>query len=192
MSELKLPSRAEDFSEWYNQLVLRAELADYAPVRGCMVVRPYGWALWEAMQRELDARFKKLGVDNAAFPLFIPKSFLEKEKEHVEGFSPENHRGTVNKRLVAPDTVGAEHLEVVLGIVGDEGGEGGGSLPHRHADVEQANYILEGRARVEVAGQVQVLGPGDMCYFPKNTDHAVTRISEEPLKVLVIYAPPKG
>ena len=110
----------------------------------------------------------------------------------VEGFSPENHRGTVNKRLVAPDTVGAEHLEVVLGIVGDEGGEGGGSLPHRHADVEQANYILEGRARVEVAGQVQVLGPGDMCYFPKNTDHAVTRISEEPLKVLVIYAPPKG
>ena len=60
-----------------------------------------------------------------------------------------------------------------------------------HADVEQANYILEGRARVEVAGQVQVLGPGDMCYFPKNTDHAVTRISEEPLKVLVIYAPPK-
>lgn len=89
MSELKLPSRSEDFAEWYNQLVLRAELADYAPVRGCMVVRPYGWAVWEGIQRELDARFKRLGVENAAFPLFIPKSFLEKEKEHVEGFSPE-------------------------------------------------------------------------------------------------------
>ena len=89
MSELKLTSRAEDFSEWYNQLVLRAELADYAPVRGCMVVRPYGWALWENLQQALDQRFKRLGVENAAFPLFIPKSFLEKEKEHVEGFSPE-------------------------------------------------------------------------------------------------------
>ncbi|HEV8440789.1 MAG TPA: proline--tRNA ligase [Methylomirabilota bacterium] len=89
MSELKLPSRAEDFSEWYNQLVLRAELADYAPVRGCMVVRPYGWALWENIQRALDERFKRMGAENAAFPLFIPKSFLEKEKQHVEGFSPE-------------------------------------------------------------------------------------------------------
>ncbi|PWU24147.1 MAG: proline--tRNA ligase [Candidatus Rokuibacteriota bacterium] len=89
MSELKLPSRAEDFSEWYNQLVLRAELADYAPVRGCMVVRPYGWALWENIQRALDQRFKRIGVENAAFPLFIPRSFLDREKEHVEGFSPE-------------------------------------------------------------------------------------------------------
>jgi prolyl-tRNA synthetase len=89
MSGLKLPSRSDDFSEWYNELVLRAELADYAPVRGCMVVRPYGWAVWEWIQRELDARFKQLGVENAGFPLFIPKSFLEKEKEHVEGFSPE-------------------------------------------------------------------------------------------------------
>lgn len=88
MSE-KLPSRNEDFSEWYNQLVLRAELADYAPVRGCMVVRPYGWALWENIQQALDRRFKETGHVNAAFPLFIPMSFLEKEKEHVEGFSPE-------------------------------------------------------------------------------------------------------
>jgi prolyl-tRNA synthetase len=89
MSELKLPSRADDFSEWYNQLVLRAELADYAPVRGCMVVRPYGWALWENIQGALNKRFQQMGAENAAFPLFIPKSFLEKEKEHVEGFSPE-------------------------------------------------------------------------------------------------------
>lgn len=89
MTEDKLPSRNENYSEWYNQLVLKAELADYAPVRGCMVVRPYGWALWENIQQALDSRFKKTGHVNAAFPLFIPKSFLEKEKEHVEGFSPE-------------------------------------------------------------------------------------------------------
>jgi prolyl-tRNA synthetase len=89
MSENKLTSRSEDFSEWYNQLVLKAELADYAPVRGCMVVRPYGWALWENIQAALDRRFKATGHVNAAFPLFIPMSFLEKEKAHVEGFSPE-------------------------------------------------------------------------------------------------------
>jgi prolyl-tRNA synthetase len=85
----KLPTRNENFSEWYNQVILRAELADYAPVRGCMVVRPYGWSLWENIQQTLDQRFKASGHTNAAFPLFIPMSFLEKEKEHVEGFSPE-------------------------------------------------------------------------------------------------------
>ncbi len=89
MSEDKLTPRAENYSEWYNQLVQRAELADYAPVRGCMVVRPYGWALWENIQQALDGRFKATGHVNASFPLFIPMSFLEKEKEHVEGFSPE-------------------------------------------------------------------------------------------------------
>jgi prolyl-tRNA synthetase (EC 6.1.1.15) len=87
--EKKLPSRQENFSEWYNQLVLRAELADYAPVRGCMVVRPYGWALWENIQKALDERFKATGHVNAAFPMLIPQSFMTKEKEHVEGFSPE-------------------------------------------------------------------------------------------------------
>ena len=89
MSKDRLPSRSDNFSEWYNQLVLKAELADYAPVRGCMVVRPYGWTLWENIQQGLDRRFKETGHVNAAFPLFIPMSFLEKEKEHVEGFSPE-------------------------------------------------------------------------------------------------------
>lgn len=89
MDEKKLTSKSENYSEWYNQLVQRAELADYAPVRGCMVVRPYGWALWENIQQALDTRFKATGHVNAAFPLFIPMSFLEKEKEHVEGFSPE-------------------------------------------------------------------------------------------------------
>jgi len=89
MSDLKLPLRSEDFSEWYNQLVLRAELADYAPVRGCMIVRPYGWALWENIQAALDGRFKATGHVNAAFPLLIPRSFIDKEKSHVAGFSPE-------------------------------------------------------------------------------------------------------
>ena len=89
MTNDKLPSRSENFAEWYNQLVIKAELADYAPVRGCMVVRPYGWALWENIQQALDRRFKATGHVNAAFPLLIPMSFLEKEKEHVEGFSPE-------------------------------------------------------------------------------------------------------
>ncbi len=88
-SERKLPSRSEDFSEWYNQLVLRAELADYASVRGCMIVRPYGWALWENIQQALDRRFKATGHLNAAFPMLIPRSFIEKEKSHVAGFSPE-------------------------------------------------------------------------------------------------------
>ena len=89
MSNKALPSRNEDFSEWYNQLVIRSELADYAPVRGCMVVRPYGWALWENITAYLDAEFKRTGHVNAAFPTLIPLSFFEKEKEHVEGFSPQ-------------------------------------------------------------------------------------------------------
>lgn len=89
MDDKKLPSRKENFSEWYNQLVIRAEMADYAPVRGCMVVRPYGWALWENIQDALNKRFKATGHVNAAFPLLIPQSYMTKEKEHVEGFSPE-------------------------------------------------------------------------------------------------------
>src|SRR5487761_692034 len=89
MADRKLPTRSDDFSEWYNQVVLRAEMADYAPVRGCMIVRPYGWALWENITYQLDRRFKATGHLNAAFPLLIPRSFIDKEKSHVAGFSPE-------------------------------------------------------------------------------------------------------
>ena len=81
--------RSESYADWYNDLILKAQLADYSPVRGCMVVRPYGWALWEAIQRTLDQRFKETGHENAAFPLLIPLSFLTKEAEHVEGFAKE-------------------------------------------------------------------------------------------------------
>jgi prolyl-tRNA synthetase len=87
--EKKLTTRAADFSAWYNELVLRAELADYSPVRGCMVIRPNGYGIWERMQRALDDMFKATGHVNAYFPLFIPESFLSKEAQHVEGFAPE-------------------------------------------------------------------------------------------------------
>jgi prolyl-tRNA synthetase len=85
----KLTPRATDFSAWYNEVVLRAELADYSPVRGCMVIRPSGYGIWERMQRALDDMFKETGHQNAYFPLFIPESFLHKEAQHVEGFAPE-------------------------------------------------------------------------------------------------------
>ncbi|HET8845235.1 MAG TPA: proline--tRNA ligase, partial [Ktedonobacteraceae bacterium] len=85
----EIVDQEDNFSQWYNQVVRKAELADYAPVRGCMIIRPYGYAIWENLQRLLDARFKETGVDNAYFPLLIPRSFLEREAEHVEGFAPE-------------------------------------------------------------------------------------------------------
>ncbi len=85
----EITPRSVDFSQWYLDVVLKAELADYGPVKGCMIIRPYGYAIWEAMQADMDRRIKETGHVNAYFPLLIPKSYLEKEKEHVEGFSPE-------------------------------------------------------------------------------------------------------
>ena len=85
----RLTPRSESFSAWYNDVVQRAELADYSPVRGCMVIRPWGYAIWELMQQGLDGLFKETGHENAYFPLLIPMSFIEREKEHVEGFKPE-------------------------------------------------------------------------------------------------------
>jgi prolyl-tRNA synthetase len=84
-----LPKRSENYSEWYNEIVRRADLAENSPVRGCMVIKPYGYAIWEKMQRALDDMFKATGHQNAYFPLFVPKSFLEKEEEHAEGFAKE-------------------------------------------------------------------------------------------------------
>ena len=85
----KLTPMSEDFNQWYTDIIQEAQLADYAPVKGTMVIRPYGYALWEHIQAYLDKRFKETGHQNAYFPLFIPKSFIQKEAEHVEGFSPE-------------------------------------------------------------------------------------------------------
>src|SRR5215475_1090780 len=85
----EITPRSEDFSRWYLDVVRRAELADYSPVKGCMVIRPYGYAIWEHIQQAFDAEFKRTGHVNAYFPLFIPESLLHKEAEHVEGFAPQ-------------------------------------------------------------------------------------------------------
>ena len=85
----KITPRNQDFSEWYQDIIDAAELAEHSSVKGSMVIKPYGYAIWENIQKELDARFKETGVENAYFPLFIPESFLKKEAEHIEGFSPE-------------------------------------------------------------------------------------------------------
>jgi len=89
MAKSQLKDFNTDLSEWYNDIVLKAELADYAPVKGCMVIRPYGYAIWEGIQRFMDPLIKEHGVKNAYFPLFIPMSYLQKEKEHIAGFSPQ-------------------------------------------------------------------------------------------------------
>ena len=89
MAESKITKRREDYSRWYTDVIAAAELADYAPVKGCMIIRPNGYAIWEKMQQALDGMFKETGHQNAYFPLFIPESFLQKEAEHVEGFAPE-------------------------------------------------------------------------------------------------------
>ena len=85
----KITPRSEDFSQWYQDIVIQARLADYSPVKGCMVIRPNGYSIWEQIQKDLDRRIKETGVRNAYFPLFIPESFLKKEAEHVEGFAPQ-------------------------------------------------------------------------------------------------------
>ncbi len=106
--------------------------------------------------------------------------------DEVPAYSPKNHVGTKNRRLIGPDNVGARNLEVILG----ELQKGPGALPHAHPTLEQVCYLLEGRARVEVAGYTREIGPGDCCFFPPGEPHLFAVISEEPVKVLVIYSPP--
>ena len=97
------PTRADDYPEWYQQVIKAADLAEVSPVRGCMVIKPWGYSLWENMQRQLDRMFKATGHENAYFPLFIPKSFLEKEAEHVEGFAKECAVVTHHRLEAGPD-----------------------------------------------------------------------------------------
>ena len=85
----KLTTRKEDYSKWYNELVVKADLAENSAVRGCMVIKPYGYAIWEKMQAELDRMFKETGHENAYFPLFVPKSLFEAEEKNAEGFAKE-------------------------------------------------------------------------------------------------------
>ncbi|HHY51852.1 MAG TPA: proline--tRNA ligase [Clostridiales bacterium] len=118
-----ITSRDVDFAKWYTDIVKKAELADYSSVRGCMVLRPYGYAIWENIQKILDAKFKATGHENVAMPMFIPESLLQKEKDHVEGFAPEvawvTHGGSekLNERLcVRPtsETLFCEHYRNII------------------------------------------------------------------------------
>ncbi len=119
----EITSMEDDFAQWYTDVVKKAELVDYSSVRGCMVIRPYGWAIWENIQKILDARFKATGHENVAMPLFIPESLLQKEKDHVEGFAPEvawvTHGGSeeLTERLcVRPtsETLFCEHYSHII------------------------------------------------------------------------------
>ncbi len=119
----QITSMEEDFAKWYTDIVMKAELVDYSSVKGCMIMRPYGYAIWENMQADLDARFKALGHENVMMPLFIPESLLNKEKEHVEGFAPEvawvTHGGSelLEERLcVRPtsETLFCEHYAHII------------------------------------------------------------------------------
>lgn len=101
-------------------------------------------------------------------------------------YSPENHTGTVNRRLICPDSVGSVGVEVVLGVISP----GQGALPHSHPGIEQVCYLLEGTAHVEVGGEAFDMAAGDCCYFPADTEHVLTVTSETPVKLLVIYTPP--
>jgi prolyl-tRNA synthetase len=126
----EITPRSQDFSQWYLDVVRRAELADYSPVKGCMVIRPYGYAIWELLQQALDARIKETGHVNAYFPLFIPEGLLNKEAEHVEGFSPQvayvTHGGgeELEERLVVRPT-----SEAIIGTMYAKWVQGWRDLP---------------------------------------------------------------
>ena len=119
-----------------------------------------------------------------ATPAVPPKRFVREAE--IEGYHPANHVGTLNKRLIGPETVGSKQLEVLVGHIQ----KGKGALPHAHPGIEQVCYMLEGRAVAEVGGQRQELHPGDCCFFPAGEMHSFTVVSDEPVRVLVIYTPP--
>ncbi len=119
----QITSMEEDFGQWYTDVVKKAELVDYSGVKGCMIIRPYGYAIWENIQKDLDARFKKLGHENVYMPMFIPESLLEKEKDHVEGFAPEcaivtigGQTNLTERLIVRPtsETLFCEHYKDII------------------------------------------------------------------------------
>jgi len=182
MAEEKLPTRQENFAEWYNQLVLKAELADYAPVRGCMVVRPYGWSLWENITAALDSRFKATGHVNAAFPMLIPMSFFEKEKEHVEGFSPElavvTHGG--GEKLEEPLVV-RPTSETIIGYMYSKWIKSWRDLP---VLINQWGSVLRWELRTKL-----FLRTAEFYWQEGHTAHATSaEAMEEMYRILDIYA----
>ena len=120
-------------------------------------------------------------------PLQASRNYFVRPQD-VPAYSPANHTGTVNRRLIGPETVGAEHLEVLLGVLE----KGGAELPHAHPGMEQARYMLAGRARAEIGGQSREIGAGECCFFPAGEEHIFTVVSDEPVQLLVIYSPPYG
>jgi len=106
----------------------------------------------------------------------------------VSAYHPANHTGTTNRRLIGPETVGAKHVEVLLGVIE----KGAGAALHAHPGVEQVCYLLEGSATVELDGERREMQPGDACFFPADVMHKFTATSERPAKVLVVYCPPYG
>ena len=119
----QITSMDVDFAQWYTDIVKKAELVDYSGVKGCMIIRPYGYAIWENIQKDLDARFKALGHENVYMPMFIPESLLQKEKDHVEGFAPEvawvtygGHEKLAERLCVRPtsETLFCEHFANII------------------------------------------------------------------------------
>jgi quercetin dioxygenase-like cupin family protein len=104
----------------------------------------------------------------------------------VVPYSPANHTGTVNRRMIGPEECGSKTVEVLLGTIS----KAHGATPHSHPGIDQVCYMLEGRAVAEIAGQREELGPGDACFFPADVPHTFTAVSDEPVKVIVIYTPP--
>jgi len=180
--EKKLTPQGEDYSAWYNEVVVRAELADYAPVRGCMVVRPYGTALWENCQSGLDRRFKETGHQNALFPILIPMSFLQKEAQHVEGFSPElavvTHGG--GKKLEEPLVV-RPTSETIIGYMYAKWIRSYRDLP---VLINQWGSVLRWEMRTRL-----FLRTAEFYWQEGHTAHATfEEAQEETLRMLDVYA----
>ena len=178
----KLTPQARDFAAWYNEVVVRAELADYAPVRGCMVVRPYGTALWENCQGGLDRRFKETGHQNALFPTLIPMSFLQKEAQHVEGFSPElavvTHGG--GKKLEEPLVV-RPTSETIIGYMYSKWIRSYRDLP---VLINQWGSVLRWEMRTRL-----FLRTAEFYWQEGHTAHATfEEAQEETLRMLDVYA----
>ena len=180
--EKKLTAQSDDYSAWYNEVVVRAELADYAPVRGCMVVRPYGTALWEACQQGLDRRFKETGHQNALFPMLIPMSFLQKEAQHVEGFSPElavvTHGG--GKKLEEPLVV-RPTSETIIGYMYSKWVRSYRDLPIL---INQWGSVLRWEMRTRL-----FLRTAEFYWQEGHTAHATyEEAQEETIRMLDVYA----
>ena len=178
----KITPRSQDYSEWYTDVIRQAQLADYAPVRGCMVIRPYGYALWENIKENLDRRFKETGHENASFPLLIPMSFIQKEAAHVEGFSPElavvTHGG--GKELEEPLVV-RPTSETIIGHMYSQWIQSYRDLP---VLINQWSNVVRWEMRTRL-----FLRTTEFFWQEGHTAHATeAEAIEETLKILDLYA----